>query len=151
MDWKDRVVVLTGASRGLGKVMAHALAKEGAALCLAARSAPELEAVAKAIGGKTTFKTADVGKAEDLEALIAHAEKTLGPIDVLVNNAGIETVAGFEHMPFAQMKQVIDINLLSPMALTRLVLPAANPAHSISDEVLARRLSGGMSSSMRRR
>ncbi|MDF1504904.1 SDR family NAD(P)-dependent oxidoreductase [Roseisolibacter sp. H3M3-2] len=92
-----RVALITGAGRGLGAAMATRLARAGAAVALAARSTEELEAVAAAItadGGTARTIPADVTDAASVEAMVADAERALGPLDLLVNNAGRGAVPG---------------------------------------------------------
>ena|SRR5687768_18373313 len=86
--------ILTGASRGLGVLIAHALADAGVNLALAARSAEGLERVRAEVAAKGVKAVAiatDVADQSQLEALVQRAETELGPTDILVNNAGIET------------------------------------------------------------
>jgi short-subunit dehydrogenase len=127
MELQNKGALITGASRGLGKHIARALAGKGVRLVLAARSAKELEEVAaevRAAGGSAAVVPADVSKLSDLEKLTAAAEKELGGIDILVNNAGIETVGMFHELPLDEMRRILEVNLISAMTLTRLVLPA---------------------------
>jgi short-subunit dehydrogenase len=122
----NRVAVITGASRGLGPYMATALAAEGMRLVLSARSLPELEQHAADIreeGGKAIAVQGDVTSAADRQRLVDAAKAEFGRIDVLVNNAGIELTAHFEHQPEEEIARVIEVNLTSAMLLTRLVTP----------------------------
>jgi short-subunit dehydrogenase len=125
MNLTDKVAIVTGASRGLGEQIAHDLARAGAQVVLAARDDAGLEKVAAAIrtaGGCATPVSADIGTASGREKLLA-AARAVGPIDVLVNNAGIEiTVAVAEQTP-EEIEQQVAINLVAPMQLTRAVLP----------------------------
>ena len=122
----NRVAVITGASRGLGPHMAKALAAEGMRLVLSARSLPELEVHAADIrenGGKAIAVQGDVTSAGDRERLVEAARAEYGRIDVLVNNAGIELSAHFEHQPEEEIARVIEVNLIAAMLLTRQVTP----------------------------
>jgi short-subunit dehydrogenase len=119
-------IVLTGASQGLGEVMAHTLAAEGADLVLAARSIQKLADLAGSLPGvgSKVVKRTDVTVAEDRAALIAFASREFGPIDVLVNNAGVEELGPFAEKDPAVLERIIATNLLAPMLLAREVLPA---------------------------
>jgi len=122
----NRVAIVTGASRGLGPYMARALAAENMRLVLSARSLPELEARAAEIreaGGQAIAVQGDVTSAADRQRLVDAARAEFGRIDVLVNNAGIELTAHFEHQPEDEIARVIEVNLTSAMLLTRLVTP----------------------------
>src|SRR5437868_7943530 len=91
-ELKGKCIVLTGASQGLGVVMARALAEAGADLLLAARSADRLADVAKSLapGTRVLTQPTDVTNALDRSALIERAQREFGRIDVLINNAGVE-------------------------------------------------------------
>jgi short-subunit dehydrogenase len=116
------VVLLTGASRGLGATIAPTLAARGAKLALVARDAAALERTRAACGSALVIP-GDVTARADLERVVARVEEELGPIDVLVNNAGVESVCAFDGLDPDEMKRVIDVNLVGPMLLARLVLP----------------------------
>lgn len=123
----DRVVLLTGASRGLGVDMARAFADEGGRLALAARSADELEKVRAGIeesGGTAIAIPTDVNDLESLRALVRTTTDRLGPIDILVNNAGVEYVFDFEDTPLERLDQILDTNVKAVVRLTRLVAPS---------------------------
>ena len=122
----DKVVLVTGASRGLGTDMARLFAREGAKLVLAARSGAGLEQLRDELTAKgvTALATpADVGDYESLQALVKEVESTLGGIDVLINNAGIEDVADFETMSPERIEEIMHVNVVGLMWLTRLALP----------------------------
>src|SRR5690348_2554692 len=92
-DVGGRTAIVTGASRGIGPVIAQALFDRGMKVVLAARSADELEAVRAAVdrgGQRTLAVTADVGVEADLERLLAETRARFTAVDVLVNNAGLE-------------------------------------------------------------
>ena len=122
-----KTIILTGASQGLGAVMAHALAAAGAQLVLAARSTDKLERLAaelRGAGARVLAVPCDVTRAEDREALIERARREFGTIDVLVNNAGIEELGHYAEQDPAMLERILATNLLAPMQLTRAVLPA---------------------------
>lgn len=125
-DLRGCNAILTGASRGLGVHVAHALAREGVNLTLAARSEGELERVrarVAALGVTAAAVPADVGDRDQLEALVARAEAEVGPTDILVNNAGVAFPAMYHTYPVEQIEAIVRVNLLGAMTLTRLVLP----------------------------
>ena len=122
-----KVVVITGASRGLGVDMAKVFAQRGAQLALAARSGSELEKVRiemEALGAKAISVPADVSDLASLRALVKETEASLGPIDVLVNNAGLEEVCDFESMDLERIEQIVSVNVLGLIWLTRMVVPS---------------------------
>src|SRR2546423_9808226 len=116
-----RVVVVTGASRGIGVTIARDLARRGARLALTARSEDALKEIADSIGALAI--AADVSSAEDRERVLKTVKGELGPLDVLVNNAGIESIRAFAEMPEQDIRDIVDVNLVAPMLLTRAVLP----------------------------
>jgi short-subunit dehydrogenase len=125
-DMRGTTAVLTGASRGIGVHIARALAKQGVNLSLAARSEPELEQVRTeiaAMGVKTIVTRCDVTSAADRAALLERTQTELGPVDILINNAGIEVVSHFDKADEADLLRVLDVNLISAVLLTRSVLP----------------------------
>ena len=120
------VVLLTGGSRGIGPFIAQALADRGATLALAARSARTLEAVARTLvegGARVEAVPVDLREQSERERLVAAVRERLGRIDVLVNNAGLETEGAFTELEWPAVRETVELNLLAPMALTRLVLP----------------------------
>ena len=122
-----KTIILTGASQGLGAVMARALAKAGARLVLAARSADKLEQLAAELrqgGVEVLAVPCDVTRPGDREALIERARRGFGAIDVLVNNAGVEELGRYAEQDPATLERILVTNLLAPMQLTRAVLPA---------------------------
>lgn len=126
MDLNGRVVVVTGASRGLGELIAKDLARGGAHVVLVARDAVALEKVAAAIraeGGQATLAAGDVSVASDRARIVAAAE-SVGPVEVLVNNAGIEIAVSVLDQHDEDIDRQLQINLAAPIALTRAFLPA---------------------------
>ena len=122
-----RVALVTGAGKGIGKAIALALAHEGVHVGLLARSTEQLEAVAtevRALGAKASVAPADVADETAVNAAVAHIAGELGPIDILINNAGIGTFGPFLEMPVADWERIIRVNLLGAYYVTRAVLPA---------------------------
>ena len=123
-DVRGKVVVLTGASYGLGEVMAVALADAGADLVLAARSADLLQAVADNCarkGVKATAVVADVSREEDVARIVSTAIESHGRIDVLVNNAGISDLRGLpaENFDLDTFRRIVDVDLIGAYLLAR--------------------------------
>lgn len=121
MKLDGRHVVVTGGSRGIGEALARRFASEGARVTVVARSADSLESVAREIGGHAVV--ADLSDDAVVDALIGRIESSRGPIDVLVNNAGIETTLPLAVEDERAIRAVSRINLEVPMLLTRKVLP----------------------------
>lgn len=117
MQLRGSRVLLTGASRGIGAALAAALADKGATLALVARDSPALHEVAARTGG--TALPCDLSDLSALPALVEAA----GDVDVLINNAGVSGVGWFADRTLAEIDQVMTVNLLAPMHLSRLVLP----------------------------
>ncbi len=125
MELHGASCLVTGASRGLGRHIALALAREGATLHLMARSRADLEAVAREVqdlGARAHVHDVDVSDRAATEDLVAALDRA-GGIDVLVNNAGIETIAYFHEIPVDTMLRILEVNLSSALLLTRFVLP----------------------------
>jgi short-subunit dehydrogenase len=121
-----RVVLLTGGSRGIGPVVAEALARRGAAIAIAARSKSGLDEVAtrlKGHGSETFVMPADLREQSQREELVTAVLKRFGKIDILVNNAGLETEGAYTELPWPSIHETVEVNLIAPMALTHLVLP----------------------------
>jgi NAD(P)-dependent dehydrogenase (short-subunit alcohol dehydrogenase family) len=116
-----KIVVITGASSGVGEAAARAFAAAGATVVLAARSAAKLERLAGELGGLAV--PTDVSRTADLLALVERTVATHGRIDVLVNNAAANARGEFDSLDPEAIAAVIDTNLKAPMLLTRLALP----------------------------
>ncbi|MBH8551998.1 SDR family NAD(P)-dependent oxidoreductase [Nostocaceae cyanobacterium CENA357] len=121
-----KTVLLTGASRGLGVYIARALAIEKATVVCVSRSKAELDITCDeitALGGKSIsipFDLKDVNKLSTLKYLI---HQSVGKVDILINNAGIEICQFFTDYSLDEIQSVLEVNLLSPIELTRLFLP----------------------------
>lgn len=123
---KGMVVLLTGGSRGIGPVVAEALAKRGANLVLAARTESSLHDVARRLrelGTEPFVAPVDLRESSQREKLVADVELKFGKIDMLVNNAGLESEGAYTELSWSSIQETIEVNLIAPMALTRLVLP----------------------------
>ena len=120
-----KVVVITGASSGLGEATARRLAKHGAKLVLGARRIERLERLAQQLGlGPDAAVKVDVTHAGQVQALIDHAVKTHGRIDVLLNNAGLMPHSPLERLKIADWERMIDVNLKGVLYGIAAALPA---------------------------
>jgi short-subunit dehydrogenase len=117
------VVVVTGASRGIGRAVARAAAARGARVGLVARSRGDLEDVLAEAGGNGVVAPADVADPAALERALSAVEEALGPIDVLVNNAGIGAYGRFAETDPVVVERVLAVNYLAAARAMRLVLP----------------------------
>ncbi|MDE2196408.1 MAG: SDR family NAD(P)-dependent oxidoreductase [Gammaproteobacteria bacterium] len=128
-----RIVILTGASRGLGVVIARALADAGTALVLAARSREQLDSVAAELTGhgvRLLSVICDVTREHDRDLLLQRSLDSFGRVDVLVNNAGAEELCAYAEQDPAMVTRMIETNLLAPMLLSRALLPRMLAQHS---------------------
>jgi NAD(P)-dependent dehydrogenase (short-subunit alcohol dehydrogenase family) len=134
MELADRVVIVTGASRGIGKGLAIGLAARGATVVCAARTVEEepgglpgtIHATAAAIegaGGRALAVRCDIGVPGDIERLVAVAADTYGGIDVLINNAMAPTRATFEDSTVDQWDESMRVNVRSLYLLCRAIVP----------------------------
>ncbi|MEU0922938.1 SDR family NAD(P)-dependent oxidoreductase [Streptomyces malaysiensis] len=126
-DFTHKVVLVTGASRGIGRAVALAFAREGATLVLAARSADRLaqvEGEARDLGSEVLSVPTDVTSRDAVAALVDAAMDRFGRIDVLVNNAGIGKVGAIESAAFEDdVRQTLQASLFGMINVTRRVLP----------------------------
>ena len=123
---KNKVVVISGASSGIGKACAWHFAKKGSKVVLAARSEEKLKAIGKEMmiaGYEILTVRADVSNEEDCQNLISETINKYKVIDVLINNAGISMRATLEEMDLSVMKKVMDINFFGTVFCTKYALP----------------------------
>ncbi|MFY7732817.1 MAG: SDR family oxidoreductase [Bacteroidia bacterium] len=119
---KNKVVIITGASSGIGEACAYAFAKQGAKVVLAARSIDKLNHVkqqCEALGAQTLLVQCDVSLEEDCKNLINQTVAQFKTIDILINNAGISMRALFADLDLAVLKQVMDINFWGTVYCTK--------------------------------
>ena len=125
-DLQGATAIVTGGSRGVGPHIAEALVGRGAKVALVARSEPELQANARRLaesGAEVIAVAADITSAEQRRSLIETVERRLGPVDVLVNNAGGDLQREFHQLTEDEIEGILELNLTSAVLLTRLVLP----------------------------
>ncbi len=118
-----------GASRGIGRGIAAALAREGARVAIASRSREHLEKVAVQIGGETLAFEADTSDLERLAALPGEVEQSLGPVDILVTNTGGPPLGGALDNPREEWEQAYRSLVLAPRTLVEAVLPGMRERH----------------------
>ncbi|GAF40461.1 serine 3-dehydrogenase [Agrilactobacillus composti DSM 18527 = JCM 14202] len=126
MTVQNKVVVITGASSGIGEATAKLLAKNGAKVILGARRESRLAEIAasiRAAGGQVAYRATDVRRAADLQALVALAKTEFGGIDVLFNNAGIAPSSPISALHTKEWDDMIDINLKGVLNGIAAVMP----------------------------
>jgi 3-oxoacyl-[acyl-carrier protein] reductase len=124
---KGKNALITGAGKGIGKAIAVALAAEGVNLALIARTEKDLQAVAQELkpsGVNVEFATADVASREQVDQAVEKLVKTLGPIDILINNAGVGQFGKFMELSPEEWEQIVKVNLFGPYYVTRAILPS---------------------------
>ena len=121
MDLHGKRVLITGASRGIGEAIAREMATRGAVVAAVARDAAKLDALVAEIGG--TAHPTDLLDTERVSTLIDRVEDEAGPVDVLVNNAGVGIGAEFATQSPEDVENLFRVNLITPVELCRQVLP----------------------------
>ncbi|MFD1774000.1 SDR family oxidoreductase [Paenibacillus rhizophilus] len=126
-DIQDRIVIITGASSGIGEATAKELASKGAKVILAARREDRLQKLQQEIessGGQAVYKVTDVASHEQMEELAAYALKEFGKIDVMVNNAGVMPLSPVHEKKIHEWDAMIDINIKGVLYGIAAVLPS---------------------------
>jgi Short-chain alcohol dehydrogenase of unknown specificity len=111
---EGKVVVITGASSGIGEATARLLAQKGAHVVLGARRTDRLESLVSAIraeGGSARYRALDVTKHEDVEDFVNFAQSEFGKVDVIINNAGVMPISPLESLKVNEWNQMIDVNV----------------------------------------
>lgn len=122
MRLKEQVALVTGASRGIGRAIARALVEEGASALLVAQREEPLEELRRELsraGGRVEALAGDVADEDFVAAAFDHAERRLGPLDVLVNNAGILEMAPVAELTRAQFERTLEVNLVGAFLCAR--------------------------------
>ena len=124
---EDKVVLITGASSGLGEALAYELARQGATLALASRGLAQLEHVAAQCkrqgAAEARAYSLDVSRAADGQQVAAAVQRDFGRIDVLVNNAGVHALASVGDLPEGLFHQAMEVNVFGPLRMIQAALP----------------------------
>lgn len=123
---RGRIALVTGSSGGIGTHIARRLAREGVDVAISGRREAALQELAGELAGlgvRCEAVPVDLSDRSSLQGLLDRTEAALGPIDLLVNNAGIETVGAFASSAPEELAESVEVNLLAPLLLTRLALP----------------------------
>ena len=123
---RNKVVIVTGASSGIGYSTALKLSKAGAKVAAGARRVEKLESLKKEVqqyGGEILVKKLDVTKKEDCDSFINLVNQTWNQIDILINNAGIMPLSFFKNLKVSEWEQMIDVNLKGILYCTAAVIP----------------------------
>src|SRR5690242_9258669 len=124
MDLQNRVVIITGASMGIGAATAHEFARAGAQVALAARSAEPLAELARQIGSERALAIpADVSNRTQVDALVQQTLARFGRIDILVNNAGVGLAGPVATISPSDFERIFAINVLGPLCAMQAVAP----------------------------
>lgn len=127
MLWRDsKVVLITGASSGIGEAAARLLAAQGHRVLAGARRSDRLERLVQDIrakGGTADFRALDVTSARDMEAFVQHAEQAYGQVDVIVNNAGVMPLSPLSSLKLDEWNRMIDVNIRGVLHGIAAVLP----------------------------
>lgn len=129
MNLNTKVVLITGASCGIGEAAARAFANEGAKIILAARSKDKLTQIASQITNTDTLIfPIDITCYEQVQSMIAQVHSVFGKIDILVNNAGVGMSERIELMSLENFRKLLEINVIAPIMLIQAVLPVMRKA-----------------------
>lgn len=123
-QWHNKVVLITGASRGIGRALALDMASRGAKIALVARSQKDLNEVLAEINGQGMVYVADVSQRDAITQAITQVSQQLGPIDVLINCAGIGAFGAFNDERIDVCEELMRVNYLSVVYAMKAALPA---------------------------
>ncbi len=123
---KGKVAVVTGSTKGIGRAIAEALAESGASVVVTARNAREVAAAGKALegrGARVLAQACDVRREDQVAKLFERADRELGGVDVLVNNAGVGLFKNLEEMTLEEWNAVLETNLTGVFLCSRAAIP----------------------------
>ncbi|MBK5257611.1 MAG: SDR family oxidoreductase [Vicinamibacteria bacterium] len=126
MKFNGKVALVTGGGRGIGAEIARSLAGEGAEVALSARTESEVKGVAEEIaaaGGRAQYFIADLSRPDQALALVAKVQQALGPIDFLINNAGVASSAPVAKISLEEWNRIFAINVTATFLCTQAALP----------------------------
>jgi short-subunit dehydrogenase len=147
--FNNKVVVITGASSGIGAWMAQKLSHSGAIVVLIARSEKKLQQIAKLMQGKHECLVADVSATQEVFDAIRQVIDNYGKIDILINNAGYGMFENFEQSSLETFEQMMDVNYMGTVRCTKAVLPhmlAAKSGHIVNIASIAGKIGTAKSS-----
>lgn len=150
----NQIIVITGASSGIGALLAIETAKQGATVILTGRNEENLQAIVSQIdahgSGKASYYVMDVQNTDQIEAVFNQIVHTYGGIDILINNAGYGLFAAIEQLSVEQYEQMMDTNYMGVVRCTKLALPimkAAGKGHIVNVASLAGMIGSAKSTS----
>ncbi len=123
MKWEGATVAVTGASRGIGRAVAVKAAARGARVGLIARNREDLEEVRRSIRGRAAVAVADVADRASVDAALSAVEAELGPVDIVVANAGLGAYGPFADAAVADIERLVQVNVLGTVYPIKAVLP----------------------------
>jgi short-subunit dehydrogenase len=122
MNIQEKVVIVTGASAGIGEATAKLLAKKGAKVVLAARSSEKIAALSKELPGSISIPT-DMTDEASIQHLIDETKKRLGRVDILINNAGQGLYGPIETVSVSDYRKIFELNVVGPLVAMQKVIP----------------------------
>ena len=132
MNFKDKVVVITGASSGIGEALVYEFGAQGARVVMGARREEKLAQIAEKLqkqGIQCAFRATDVTQEADCQALIALAVERFGGVDILICNAGLSMRALFDDVDLQVLKRLMDVNFWGAVYCTKYALPYIQASH----------------------
>ena len=123
MEIKDKVIIVTGATSGIGEAVARKLAHAGAKLVIAGRNDEKLGALARELHGAAVAVHADMASQADIMNLVDRALEVDGRIDILINNAGVGMYGPFEDVNMDEYRHMMNVNVFGPVYAMKLIIP----------------------------